>query len=218
MAIIRDIRQRVRYYLDRSKGFGDFVGDTDVLQAFLKAAGTMPAPRVLELGTKRLYSERTSMHKHFVPHASEFLGADILDGDDVDIVADVHSLSGTVGKESFDIIISCSSFEHFKYPRLAAHQIMATLKVGGCLFIQTHQSFPLHSAPFDYFRFSREALAGVFGTKMGFEALATDYEFPSRIFSKESAQTRFLPSFLNVRLVGRKTAATPVDFVYEFDG
>ncbi len=218
MAIIRDIRQRVRYYLNRSKGFADVVGDTDVMQAFLKVSGNMLSPRVLELGTKRLYTERTSMHRELVPHASEFLGADILDGDDVDIVADVHSLSDTVGKESFDIIISCSSFEHFKYPHLAAHQIMATLKVGGCLFIQTHQSFPLHSAPYDYFRFSREALAGLFGAKMGFEVIATDYEFPSRVFSAESAQTRFLPSFLNVRLFGRKIVATPDDYIYECDG
>lgn len=218
MALIRDIRQRVRYYLNRSDKFADFVGDTDVLQAFLMASQKMSSPRVLELGTKRLYAERTSMHREFVPHAGEFLGADILDGEDVDIVADVHTLSKTVGKESFDIIISCSSFEHFKYPHLAAHEIMTTLKVGGCLFIQTHQSFPLHSAPFDYFRFSREALAGLFGSKMGFEVAATDYEFPSRIYSRESAQTRFLPSFLNVRLFGTKKDTTPAEYIYEFDG
>ena len=44
---------------------------------------------------------------------------------------------------------------------------MKALKVGGLIYIQTHQSFPLHGYPHDYFRFSREALASLFGTHDG---------------------------------------------------
>jgi hypothetical protein len=81
------------------------------------------------------------------------------------------------------------------------------------LFIQTHQSFPLHAYPYDYFRFSREALSGLVGTQMGFGVLATDYEFPSKLLSLRLVR---LPSYLNVRLYGVKTSTTPEKYAYEF--
>ncbi|HMT09556.1 MAG TPA: methyltransferase domain-containing protein [Pyrinomonadaceae bacterium] len=212
-----ELKQRIKYLLKRKSMLRSMAGDSNVLAEFAEAVREMSSPRVLELGTKRLYDERTSMHRELVPNAGEFLGADISAGQDVDIVVDVHELADKLGDESFDVIISCSSFEHFKYPHLAAHQIMRTLRIGGAVFIQTHQAYPIHAAPYDYFRFSREAMNGLFGTKMGFDVIATDYEFPSRIYSKESAKTKFMPAFLNVRLFGIKTDATPDEFVYELD-
>ncbi len=157
------------------------------------------------------------MHKEWVPNAAEFLGTDLESGADVDIVADVHRLSSEVGQEQFDIVISCSSFEHFKYPHLAAHEVMKVLKVGGLLFIQTHQSYPIHAHPYDYFRFSREALAGLFGEQMGFKVVATDYEFPVVVYASENPPLSQQPAFLNVRLFGEKLSRTPEDFVYEWD-
>jgi hypothetical protein len=177
----------------------------------------MDQPRVLELGTKRSFSERSTRHDSWIPHASEFIGSDLENAEDVDLIADVHRLSETVGVESFDVFISCSSFEHFKYPQLAAHQIMKTLKVGGLLFIQTHQSYPIHSSPYDYFRFSREALSALFGTKMGFNVIATDYEFPVRLKAREKRGCQLYAAYLNSRLFGRKTAKTPEEYIYEYD-
>lgn len=188
----------------------------ETAEKFLAHCRTLKKPRVLELGTKRMYEDRKTRHDEWIPHAEEFLGFDIQDGIDVDIVGDVHRLSSIVGEEQFDVIISCSSFEHFKYPHLAAHEIMKALKIGGALFIQTHQSYPLHAAPNDYFRFSREALHSLFGTKMGFRVIATDYEFPVRIFSPESP-VFLMKSYMNVRLFGEKIAPTPTEFVYELE-
>ncbi len=64
------------------------------------------------------------------------------EGIDVDIVADVHKLSQTTGEEQFDIVISCSSFEHFKYPHLAAHEIMKALKTGGLFLSKRTRPIP----------------------------------------------------------------------------
>ena len=133
---------------------------------------------MLELGTLQSVPGRSTMHRDWVPHASEFLGTDIEAGPDVDVVADLHRLSDVVGSERFDVIISASTFEHLKYPTLAAHELMKALKVGGQIYVQTHQSFPLHGYPNDYFRFSQDALASLFGTRMGFEVIATNYDFP----------------------------------------
>lgn len=219
MGIGRNLRQKAKYYLTRAQDFAALrgTGGVDPLDEFLARCRRLENPRVLELGTKRSVSDRSTKHADWVPHASEFLGTDIELAQDVDFAADVHRLSQFTGAESFDVIISCSSFEHFKYPHLAAHEIMKTLKIGGLLFIQTHQSYPLHAVPYDYFRFSREALAGLFGTRMGFRVVATDYEFPVRLKSRAVAETKYLPAFVNSRLFGEKTGATPAEYIYEYD-
>jgi hypothetical protein len=188
---------------------------SDLEARFMARCRQLDAPSVLELGAKQSVPGRSTMHRDWVPHASEFLGTDVEDGPDVDIVADVHRLSQVMGEERFDVVLSCSTFEHLKYPRLAAHQIMKSLKVGGVLYVQTHQSFPLHGYPYDYFRFSQEALASLFGTEMGFEVMATNNDFPARIFSRRVEDLHRLPAFLNTTLWGEKRAPTPAEYRYE---
>lgn len=217
MRILRKIAKRLAIRLALYSAAGQASGDNHLLDDFLARAARLKKPRVLELGTRRLYAEVKTRHDAWIPHASEFLGSDIASGEDVDIIADIHRLSETTGEEQFDVIISCSSFEHFKYPHLAAHEIMKTLKIGGLLFIQTHQAYPVHGAPHDYFRFSREALAGLFGTKMGFHVIETDYEFPAQINSPDVPNITAEPAFVNSRLLGEKTAKTPAEYIYEYD-
>lgn len=186
-----------------------------LLADFVARCRLLTAPRVMELGTRRLDGARATRRAEWVPHAAEFVGVDRQPGPDVDIVADVHRLVDAVGEATFDIAIACSTFEHFKYPHLAAHQIMRTLKVGGMLFVQSHQTHPLHDHPDDFFRFSRSALAALFGARMGFRVLATDYEFPATIYASRLERVQYLPAFLNVRLLGEKIAPTPVEYLYE---
>jgi hypothetical protein len=215
MGFLRRVRNVARYYLKRPEHLTD--ASSDLLDNFIDQCRLKDAPKVLELGTRRSYEERSTRHDSWVPHASTFIGADIELAEDVDLVADVHRLTETTGHEEFDIIISCSSFEHFKYPHLAAHEIMKAMKIGGLLFIQTHQSYPLHASPHDYFRFSRDALSGLFGTRMGFEVIATSYDFPVRLKAKESFEVSFLPAYLNTCLFGRKLSATPDEYLYDYD-
>lgn len=218
MSIPRKIAKRLAIKLARFSAAGQARQGNPLLKEFTRRAATMQSPSVLELGVKRLYPEIKTKHDEWIPGAGEFLGTDIEDGIDVDIVADVHRLSRTAGSERFDIIISCSSFEHFKYPHLAAHEIMKTLKIGGLLFIQTHQTYPVHGAPYDYFRFSREALSGLYGTRMGFKVIDTIYEFPAAIDTPDVPNIAAEPAFVNSCLLGEKTAKTPDEYIYEFDG
>ena len=53
---------------------------------------------MLELGAARAIPERSTMHRDLVPPAATFLGTDLVPGDDVDIVADVHRLSEVAGE------------------------------------------------------------------------------------------------------------------------
>jgi hypothetical protein len=154
------------------------------------------------------------MHKQFVPHASEYLGTDIQEGPDVDFIADIHELSKIAGEESFDVIVSCSTFEHLKYPHLASLEILKTLKVGGALFVQTHQTFPLHSYPFDYFRFSTDALKSCFEEQNGACVVEANYEFPCTIDSSEIGKHG---SWLNSCIFVKKTTTTPKTFQFKLD-
>lgn len=190
---------------------------SDVLDRFIERCRRFPAPSVLELGTKQSVPGRSTLHREWVPHAGEFLGTDYQAGDDVDIVADAHRLSEVVGRERFDAIISCSTFEHFKYPTLAAHEIMKSLRVNGVVFIQTHQSFPLHAYPNDYFRFSREALASLFGTSMGMSVVETAYEFPVHLFARRMPGAQLMPAYMNTLLWAEKQAPTPDEYRYELE-
>jgi hypothetical protein len=185
---------------------------SDMEARFMARCRELPAPSVLELGTKRSKPERSTMHRDWVPHASEYLGTDMEPGADVDIVADLHRLSEAVGEERFDVIITCSTFEHVKYPWIAAHELMKTLRVGGLLYLQTVQTFPLHGYPSDYYRFSREALASLFPASMGFEVVATNYDFPIRLNSRRVPDLQRHPAFLNSTLWGEKRAPTPAEF------
>ena len=174
-------------------------------------------PRVLEIGTKRSIKDRSTMHKDWITHAKEYLGCDVENGIDVDIVCDVHKLSETLGVESFDVIITCSGFEHFKYPHLAAHEIMKVLNINGLVFIQTHQSFPIHAYPYDYFRFSKQALEGLFGAKMGVEIIESSYEFPCSVVSSADKFGALHEAYLNSCIVVKKISKTPDKYIYELD-
>ena len=170
------------------------------LEMFIDKMRNIDAPVVLELGVKRSKPDVCTMHRDWVPHAAEFLGTDFQDGLDVDIVADAHSLSSSVGENRFDGIISCSTFEHIQYPWLASVEICKSLKPGGVVFIQTHQSYPLHAYPYDYWRYTKESLSTLFCEKAGFEILDVMYEFPCDIVSEESDCSAH-ESYLNVCLL-----------------
>lgn len=185
------------------------------LESFVLAAKQFKSPIVLELGTYRSIPTRSTLHKNFVPHFGKWIGTDIVLGEDVQLVADLHRLTKFILPQSVDIIISCSTFEHLKYPFIAAHEIAKTIRIGGLIFIQTHHCFPLHAYPYDYFRFSTEALSGLFGTKNGIEVISCDYEFSAEIVSDRFDRKR--TDWLNSVLFACKISETPEEFQYEWD-
>lgn len=162
--------------------------------------------RVLELGVKRSDPDRSTMHRDWFPDASVFVGTDFEAGIDVDVVADLHELSRHFGEAAFDVILSFSVFEHVRYPWIAAEEISKVLAPDGLLFVQTHQSFPIHAYPHDYWRFTTDALEGVFCPGVGYEVLHSEYVFPCAISSDRDPYLSNYPSYLNVHLLARRSA------------
>ncbi len=97
--------------------------EEDPLHNFVARCSKLNKLKVLELGARRSIPIRSTHHKKWIPNAGEYLGTDIAPGIDVDIVDDIHRLTKKTGNEQFDVIISCSSFEHFRYPHLATHEV-----------------------------------------------------------------------------------------------
>ena len=174
------------------------------LQMFLDLMSEKETPSVLETGTKRSIPDRSTLHQDWVPHAGEYIGTDFQNGADVDVVADLHNLSRTFDENRFDAIISCSTLEHVQYPWISAIEMCRVLKPGGLVFIQTHQTYPLHAYPHDYWRFSAEALQTLFCEKIGFKTLDSNYEFPCHIFSTSVPSAIHDSSYLNVILLAQK--------------
>jgi SAM-dependent methyltransferase len=178
----------------------------DLVQRFIAEMARKEKPSVLELGTFQAIPGVSSMHRDWVPHAGEFLGSDFQEGEDVDIVADVHKLSDVTGRDRFDAIISCSTFEHIQYPWVAAVEIARALRPGGLVYVQTHQTFPIHAYPHDYWRFTKEALETLFCPKAGYAVLGTDQQYNARILARQDFRRIFrAPCFLNVSLLARRS-------------
>ena len=176
----------------------------DAERTFREAVDRMEFPRVLELGTLRWEAALPTHHSHWVPHASEFVMSDVEAGTDVDVVADAHTMSAEINGQ-FNAIIAVSVWEHLQRPWIAARELASLLKKGGHAFVCTHQTFPLHGYPHDYFRFSREALMTIFEDP-GLVTVSAGYQYPVRIIPPAEV-TRWnegAEAYLNVAWHGYK--------------
>ena len=138
-------------------------------EVFRAKVNAMPNARILDIGG-RDRSQRT--YKEFFPNA-EYVVVDIVDGENVDVVADAHNLSSVFENSSFDIVFSTFVFEHLLMPWKVALEINKILRVGGSLWVQSHQTLGLHDFPWDYWRFSSESWASLFNQNTGFEIVET---------------------------------------------
>jgi SAM-dependent methyltransferase len=114
------------------------------------------APEIIEVGTLRWDPEFPTHHERWAPHG-RWLRVDREDGIDVDVVDDAHTLA-TFLPQRFDAYVACSVFEHLERPWKAMQAAADMVKPGGLVYVQTHQTFPLHGYPNDFYRFSDQAL------------------------------------------------------------
>jgi SAM-dependent methyltransferase len=178
-------------------------GASPVEAKFRAAVEAMEKPRVLELGTKRSEATFATHHKAWVPHAAKYVMSDIEDGEDVDVVADAHHLCETFKSDEFNVVIAVSTWEHLRYPWEAAAQLAEVLNHHGHCYIATHQTFPIHGYPSDFFRFTTDGLSSCMEWG-GFNTIDTSYAYPCHIIPPPDV-TRWNPgaaAFLNVDWYG----------------
>lgn len=167
---------------------------------------------VLEVGTRRSDPTRSTHSRGafpWVPH-EDYIRLDIRDGLDVDMLGDLHALPPE-WSDRFGCFIADAVFEHLERPWIAAREVARVLKPGGAFLVVTHQCFPIHGHPNDFFRFSKEALRLIF-EDAGLVVDAAEYGEQCMIVPPEhivpydmlEEWNRTYPSYVMVRVTGRK--------------
>ncbi len=142
----RAVRRRLADCMSRFLKSGDTIFDV--------GCGTKPFSDLLsELGVKYLGLDTDN----------SFYGMETID---IVATADVLPLADGVS----DAILSSQVIEHLPDPENALHETNRVLKPGGLLFISFPMFYPIHAAPYDFFRYSDSGFESLC-SRTGFEPL-----------------------------------------------
>ena len=72
---------------------------------------------------------------------------------------------------SFDLVYAHGVVQYTADPQALVNEVRRVLKPGGLVFVQTHQTFPLHDEPWDFWRISADAWPALFNAKTGFRII-----------------------------------------------
>jgi SAM-dependent methyltransferase len=162
-------------------------------------------PAVLHLGSRIVAGQPDAVRKFF-PASTRFVGLDFIAGPGVDVVADIHKLGDVEGLGKFDVLWSDAVLEHLERPWVAAKAMAAVTRRGGLCFHITHQTFPLHAVPNDYWRFSTEGLRVLFCVDTWWEVIRTAYCWPCAVMERpgEPAMPANAPCFVHAMILARR--------------
>lgn len=162
-------------------------------------------PAVLHLGSRIVAGQPDAVRKFF-PASTRFVGVDFIAGPGVDRVMDIHKLGEDPTLGDFGVIWSDAVLEHLERPWVAAAAMAKVTRLGGICFHITHQTFPLHAVPNDYWRFSTEGLRVLFCADTGWETLRAAYCWPCAVESVagESPVPTQVPCFVHAMILARR--------------
>lgn len=184
----------------------------DVQSQFAAAVADRTAGRFLELGSR---ARSGLVHNAFVPADWTYVGMDIVEGTNVDLVGDAHELSALVPHNHFDAVMAMSVVEHLLMPWKVVLELNRVMKVGGIGLFTTHQAWPLHDAPWDFWRFSKESWTALFNGVTGFEIVRAEVGEPGFVVAQRChAATNFgqQPVYLSSVVMFRKTRNTELQW------
>jgi SAM-dependent methyltransferase len=186
----------------------------DVNKMFWRMVADHRPRKVLEAGTLQSVSGRSTHHRAGFPQLAEndYVKLDLRPGPDVDVVGDLHALPNDWTGQ-FECFIAIAVWEHLERPWIAAKEVARILAPGGFFLISTHQCFPIHGYPRDFFRFSREALKLII-EDAGLSISACEYRHRCMIVPPNDVVPQAdvgdwnstWPSYVLVEAIGRKLA------------
>lgn len=103
----------------------------------------------------------------------KYTGCDFREGAGVDEVRDIENMKLEPGSVGTMIIVD--TLEHVRRPHAALDEAWKALGPDGMVIITSHQNFPVHGHPYDYWRY----------TTMGFDVLLE--KFPARIVGSQGS-------------------------------
>ena len=132
---------------------------------------------LLEIGSR---ARSGATYRSWFPDVEEYVGLDVTNGPNVNIVGDAHHMSEFIEKK-FDFVFSIAVFEHILMPWKVAIEMNRVMADGGMGLIISHGGWPLHEEPWDFWRYSKEAWQGIFNIHTGFEIVDARYQHPASI-------------------------------------
>ena len=186
-----------------------------VLHEFLQILSAKPTGSVLEVGSR---ARSGVVHKSMMPDGWSYVGLDVLAGENVNVVGDAHQLSKLFPTQRFDAVVAFSVLEHLLMPWKFAIELNKVLNIGAVGFFTTHQSWPLHDAPWDFWRFSDQAWSALFNSLTGFEIIRVFMSEPGVVVARRwhpvvhfQEQPIYLSSVVMFRKISETQLTWPVE-------
>ena len=126
--------------------------------------GDMRAWRVLEVGS---YNENGSPREIFEHVADDYVGIDMRQGRDVDLVMDATELARIFQQGFYDLVICTEMLEHDQRPWRSVPAMAGVMKTGGHLLMTArgfddYGGYPHHPCPGDFWRFNANSFNVLF--------------------------------------------------------
>lgn len=153
---------------------------------FQEIKNSKQPPSVLEIGSRA----RSGVSRRELFPNCHYVGLDIIEGPNVDIVGDAHRLS-RVTAEKFDFVFSMAVFEHLLMPWKVAIEIARVMNVGGYAYIWAPSTWPPHDEPWDYWRYTKNTWHALFNKYTGFELVGAEYQTPCHIIERHESGSPF---------------------------
>jgi len=116
---------------------------------------------ILDVGAYDVNGSLKDMVMKFNPRL--YVGVDIREGPNVDIVCDISDIEHLFEMESFDVVICTEVLEHVENWRVAIDNLRQVVKSGGFILITVPTiGFPYHGYPNDYWRFTLDNFRDIF--------------------------------------------------------
>jgi SAM-dependent methyltransferase len=183
---------------------------------FHEEVRSIGTPNVLEVGSR---ARSGNIYRSWLPDGSNYVGLDILPGENVDVVGDAHRLSAYLTAESFDAVVSVSTMEHLAMPWVVVTEMNRVLRPGGLVYVGTHQTWPVHDSPWDFYRFSEYSWVTLFNKYSGFEIVATAAGEPGKVVANvvhgATNGLEMEPAFLSSAVLARKVSSTDLTWAAE---
>jgi SAM-dependent methyltransferase len=111
---------------------------------------------VVDVGSRIVGGQSTSHRPLFEGYSMRYIGVDVVDGENVDIVLPA-SYNFPLDDDSADLVISGQVFEHVPFFWATFLEMARILKPGGHIFLTAPSRGHVHSPPYDCWRFYPDA-------------------------------------------------------------
>jgi len=120
-------------------------------------ADTLPVSEpIYEFGSLQVEGQEGLANLRPIFPDKQYVGCDMREGPGVDRVLNIHELD--LASESVGTVLMLDTVEHVEFVRKALEEVHRILKPSGILVVTSVMNFPIHSHPYDYWRFTPEGL------------------------------------------------------------